>query len=205
MAAAACKTCTKCLQSFPLDHFLGRCNRTCRNCASCRGVPTDSLTVPFSPLPSSLPLPASTLSLAEPSSLASAPTTAVTAAASAPSRPTPPLPPTVFLTDGVLIKSIPSAASTSSTRHFTKLIPDVCCFTEAWTVYTCIQACATNDPNLGAGLGAFLLHVIQTDHTHTWPLVASYVLTVMGLDAQEVGRSVNSYEGSTGIKESSRL
>ncbi|KAJ1031995.1 hypothetical protein NDA13_002371 [Ustilago tritici] len=301
MAAAACKTCTKCLQSFPLDHFLRCHNRTCHNCASCRGVPTDSLTAPFSPLPSSLPLPASTLSLAEPSALASAPTTAATAAASTPSHPTP-LPPTVFLTkdspmfhglqqqldnqasalsdiaaslqqllassrnpepqlpqppssqpvaailtsatlpaantagsalgaslpgesdvdhifswlsrevvqqvidnalppqdlgrlrnpdsllvddehkhavlvNSVLIKSVPSAASTSSTHHFTKLIPNVHCFAEAWTVYTCIQACATNDPNLGASLGAFLLHVIQTDRTHTWPSVASYTLT----------------------------
>ncbi|KAJ1021728.1 hypothetical protein NDA13_005343 [Ustilago tritici] len=41
---------------------------------------------------------ASTLSLAEPSTLASAPTTAVTAATSTPSCPTPPFPPTVFLT-----------------------------------------------------------------------------------------------------------
>ncbi|CCF50037.1 hypothetical protein NDA11_002736 [Ustilago hordei] len=31
------------------------------------------------------------------------------------------------------------------------------------------------------------------------------VLPVMGLDAQEAGRSVNLYEGSTGIKESGRL
>ncbi|KAJ1032078.1 hypothetical protein NDA13_002453 [Ustilago tritici] len=232
-----------------------------------------NLTAPFSPLPSSLPLPASTLSLAEPSALASAPTTAATAAASTPSHPTP-LPPTVFLTkdspmfhglqqqldnqasalsdiaaslqqllassrnpepqlpqppssqpvaailtsatlpaantagsalgaplpgesdmdcifswlswevaqqvidnalplqdlgrlhnpdllpvdnkhehavlvNGVLIKSVPSMASTSSTRHFTKLIPNVHCFAKAWT----------------------------TDRTHTWPLVASYVLT----------------------------
>ncbi|KAJ1036454.1 hypothetical protein NDA13_000334 [Ustilago tritici] len=81
------------------------------------------------------------------------------------------------LVNGVLIKSVPSAASTSSTRHFTKLIPNVRCFAKAWTVYTCIQACATNNPNLGAGLGAFLLHVIQTDCMHTWPSVASYVLT----------------------------
>ncbi|KAJ1022347.1 hypothetical protein NDA13_005257 [Ustilago tritici] len=42
------------------------------------------------------------------------------------------------LVNSVLIKSIPSAASTSSTCHFTKLIPDICCFAEAWTVYTCI-------------------------------------------------------------------
>ncbi|SAM83744.1 uncharacterized protein UBRO_20203 [Ustilago bromivora] len=302
MAAAAYKTCTKCLQSFPLDHFLRHCNHACHNCASCQGVPTDGLTVPFSPLPSSLPLPASTLSLA------SAPTTTATATASTPSHLTPPLPLTVFLTkdsptfhglqqqlndqvsalsdiaaslqhllasshnpepqppqppssqpvaatlasamlpaantagsalgaplpgcfaefrvsimvyaftcqlelsrergllfsskkahlrtheviqqvidntlppqdlgrlcnpdllpvddehkhavlvNSVLIKSIPSVASTSSTHHFTKLIPDVCCFAKAWTVYTCIWACATNNPNLGAGLGAFLLH-----------------------------------------------
>ncbi|KAJ1035817.1 hypothetical protein NDA13_000476 [Ustilago tritici] len=302
MAAAACKTCTKCLQSFPLNHFLGHCNCTCRNCASCQGEPTDGLTAPFSPLPSSLPLPASTLSLAKPSALASAPTTAATAAASAPSCPTPPLPPTVFLTkdspafcglqqqldnqasilsniatslqqllallrnpeprlpqppssqpvaatlasamlpaantagsalgaplpgesdvdhifswllreaiqqviddalplqdlgrlcnpdllpvnvkhkhavlvNGVLIKSVPSAASTSSTHHFTKPIPNVHCFAKTWTVYTCIRACTTNDPNLGAGLGAFLLHIIQTNHIHMWPSVASYVLT----------------------------
>ncbi|SAM59497.1 uncharacterized protein UBRO_20219 [Ustilago bromivora] len=231
--------------------------------------------MPFSPLPSSLPLPASTLSLAEPSTLASAPTTATTTAASTPSHPTPPLPLTVFLTkdspmfrslqqqlddqppssqpvaatltsatipaantagsalgaplpgesdmdhifswllqeviqqviddtlppqdlgrlcntdsllvndehehiilvNGILIKSIPSVASTSSTCHFTKLIPDVCCFAEAWTVYTCIRACTTNDPNLSASLGTFLLHIIQTDCMHMWPLVASYVLT----------------------------
>ncbi|SYW86118.1 uncharacterized protein UBRO2_05838 [Ustilago bromivora] len=161
----------------------------------------------------------STLSLAEPSTLASAPTTATTAAASTPSCPTPPLPLTVFLTEdspafcglqqqlddqastlsdiatslqhlltssqnpslgplclpqqvidntlplqdlgrlrnpdslpvddehkhavlvnGILIKSVPSMASTSSTCHFTKLIPN-------------------------------------TDHMHTWPSVASYVLT----------------------------
>ncbi|SYW73753.1 uncharacterized protein UBRO2_00028 [Ustilago bromivora] len=278
MAAAAYKTCTKCLQSFPLDHFLRHCNHACHNCASCQGVPTDGLTVPFSPLPSSLPLPASTLSLA------SAPTTTATATASTPSHLTPPLPLTVFLTkdsptfhglqqqlndqvsalsdiaaslqhllasshnpepqppqppssqpvaatlasamlpaantagsalgaplpgesdieviqqvidntlppqdlgrlcnpdllpvddehkhavlvNSVLIKSIPSVASTSSTHHFTKLIPDVCCFAKAWTVYTCIWACATNNPNLGAGLGAFLLHVIQTNHMHMW-------------------------------------
>ncbi|SAM86242.1 uncharacterized protein UBRO_20968 [Ustilago bromivora] len=254
-------------------------------------------------LPSSLLLPASALSLAEPSALASAPTTAATTAATAstPSRLTPPLPPTIFLTEdspafcslqqqlndqasalsdiatslqhiltslhnpepwppqppssqpvattltsttlpaantagsalgaplpgesevdcifswlsqevvqqvihntlppqdlgrlcnpdsllvdnkhehavlvnGVLIKSIPSTASTSSTCHFTKLIPDVCCFAEAWTIYTCIWACTTNDPNLSAGLGAFLLHVIQTDRMHTWLSVISYVL-----------------------------
>ncbi|SAM82438.1 uncharacterized protein UBRO_20669 [Ustilago bromivora] len=256
----------------------------------------------FSPLPSSLPLPASTLSLAKPSTLASAPTTTTTTAASAPSCPTPPLPPTVFLTEdspmfcglqqqlddqvstlsdiatslqhilalshnpepqppqppssqpvaatlasatlpaantagsvlgaplpgesdmdcifswlsqevvqqvidnalppqglgrlcnpdllpvddehehailvnGILIKSIPSAASTSSTCHFTKLIPDICCFTEAWTVYTCIWACAANNTNLSASLGVFLLHIIQTNCTHMWPLVASYILT----------------------------
>ncbi|KAJ1025385.1 hypothetical protein NDA13_004198 [Ustilago tritici] len=81
------------------------------------------------------------------------------------------------LVNGVLIKSVPSTASTSSTRHFTKLIPDIRCFAEAWTVYTCIRACATNNPNLGAGLGAFLLHIIQTNCMHMWPLVASYVLT----------------------------
>ncbi|SYW80117.1 uncharacterized protein UBRO2_03385 [Ustilago bromivora] len=80
------------------------------------------------------------------------------------------------LVNGVLIKSIPSTASTSSTCHFTKLIPDVCCFAEAWTIYTCIWACTTNDPNLSAGLGAFLLHVIQTDRMHTWLSVISYVL-----------------------------
>ncbi|KAJ1018750.1 hypothetical protein NDA13_006437 [Ustilago tritici] len=241
---------------------------------------------------------ASTLSLAKPSTLASAPTTATTAAASAPNRLTPPLPPTVFLTEdspafcglqqqldnqasalsniaaslqqlltlsrnpeprlpqppssqpvaailasatlpaantagsalgaplpgesdmdrifswllqevidnalapqdlgrlcnpdllpvndehehtvlvnSVLIKSIPSTASTSSTHHFTKLIPDIHCFAKAWTVYSCIRACATNDPNLGAGLGAFLLHIIQTNCMHTWLLVASYILT----------------------------
>ncbi|KAJ1034848.1 hypothetical protein NDA13_001102 [Ustilago tritici] len=40
-----------------------------------------------------------------------------------------------------------------------------------------LPACATNNPNLSAGLGAFLLHVIQTDRMHTWPLVTSYVLT----------------------------
>ena len=33
-----------------------------------------------------------------------------------------------------------------------------------------------------------------------WHLL--YELHVMGLDAQEAGRSVNSYEGSAGIKES---
>ncbi|KAJ1028283.1 hypothetical protein NDA13_003726 [Ustilago tritici] len=44
------------------------------------------------------------------------------------------------LVNGVLIKSVPSAASTSSTCHFTKLIPN-------------------------------------TDCTHTWPSVASYILT----------------------------
>ncbi|SPC60572.1 uncharacterized protein UHOD_11127 [Ustilago sp. UG-2017b] len=98
MAAAACKTCVKCLQSFPLDHFLGRRNRACRNCASCRGVPPASLTTPFSPLPSSLPLPAPTLSLAEPGTLASAPITTTMATASAPSLP-PPLPSPVFLTE----------------------------------------------------------------------------------------------------------
>ncbi|KAJ1033783.1 hypothetical protein NDA13_001762 [Ustilago tritici] len=222
-------------------------------------MPTDSLTAPFSPLPSFLPLLASTLSLAEPSTLTSALTTT---AASIPSHLTP-LPPIVFFTEdspaffslqqqlddqasalsdiaaslqqllallhnpkpwlpqppssqlvattlasatlpaantagsalgaplpgesdmdcifswlsqevvqqviddalplqdlgrlhnpdslpvddkhehavlvnSVLIKSIPSAASTSSTRHFTKLIPNVCCFAKAWTVYTCI-------------------------------------------------------------------
>ncbi|KAJ1029419.1 hypothetical protein NDA13_002668 [Ustilago tritici] len=281
MAAAACKTCTKYLQSFPLDHFLRCCNHARCNCASCQGVPTDGLTAPFSPLPSSLPLLASTLSLAEPSALTSAP-----------SCPTPPLPLTVFLTkdspafcslqqqldnqvstlsniaaslqqllallpnpkprlpqppssqpvaatlasatlpaantagsalgaplpgesdmdcifswlsqevvqqviddalplqdlgrlrnpdlllvnnkhehavlvNSVLIKSVPSVTSTSSTRHFTKLIPNVCCFAKAWTVYTCIRACATNDPNLGTDLGAFLLHVIQTNRMHT--------------------------------------
>ncbi|SYW79036.1 uncharacterized protein UBRO2_02720 [Ustilago bromivora] len=58
------------------------------------------------------------------------------------------------LVNGVLTKSIPSAVSTSSTRHFTKLIPDICCFAEAWTVYTCIWACTTNDPNLGTTLWA---------------------------------------------------
>ncbi|KAJ1029588.1 hypothetical protein NDA13_002834 [Ustilago tritici] len=78
------------------------------------------------------------------------------------------------LVNGILIKSVPSAASTSSTRHFTKLIPDIHCFAESWTIYTCIRACATNNPNLSASLGAFLLHVIQTDCTHTWPSVASY-------------------------------
>ncbi|SAM82936.1 uncharacterized protein UBRO_20355 [Ustilago bromivora] len=202
--------------------------------------------MPFSPLPSSLPLPASTLSLAEPSTLTSAPTTAMTAAASAPSCLTPPLPPTIFLTkdspsantagsalgaplpgesdmdhifswlsqevvqqviddalppqdlgrlhnpdsflvdnehkhavlvNNILIKSIPSTDSTSSTCHFTKLIPNICCFAEAWTIYTCIRACTTNDPNLGTSLGAFLLHIIQTDHMHMWLSVASYVLT----------------------------
>ncbi|KAJ1031719.1 hypothetical protein NDA13_002108 [Ustilago tritici] len=81
------------------------------------------------------------------------------------------------LVNGILIKSVPSVASTSSTHHITKLIPNVCCFAKAWTVYTCIQACTTNNPNLGAGLGAFLLHVIQTDHMHTWLSVASYILT----------------------------
>ncbi|SAM85376.1 uncharacterized protein UBRO_20089 [Ustilago bromivora] len=302
MAAAACKTCMKCLQSFPVNHFLGCCNCTCRNCASCRGVPTDGLTAPFSPLPSSLLLPASTLSLAEPSMLASAPTTTATATTSTPSCLTPPLPLTIFLTEdspafcglqqqlndqasalsniaaslqclltsshnpepwppqppssqpvattlasatlpaantagsalgaplpgesdvdrifswllwgvvqqviddalppqdlgrlhnpdslpvddehkhavlvnGILIKSIPSMTSTSSTCHFTKFIPNVCCFAEAWTIYTCIWACATNDPNLGTGLGAFLLHVIQTNRMHTWLSVTSYVLT----------------------------
>ncbi|SYW78118.1 uncharacterized protein UBRO2_02310 [Ustilago bromivora] len=219
--------------------------------------------MPFSPLPSSLLLPASTLSLAKPSALASAPTTTATVAASTPSHPTPPLPPTVFLTEdspvfcslqqqlddqasalseiaaslqhllasscnpeprhpqppssqpvattltstmlpaantagsalgaplpgesdmdrifswllwevvqqvindtlppqdmgrlcnpdllpvddehehailvnGALIKSVPSMASTSSTHHFTKLIPNIHCFTKAWTIYTCI-------------------------------------------------------------------
>ncbi|SPC66059.1 uncharacterized protein UHOD_11671 [Ustilago sp. UG-2017b] len=98
MAAAACKTCAKCLQSFPLNHFLGRCSRACHNCASCHGVPPASLTTPFSPLPSSLPLPAPTLSLAEPGTLTSAPITTTTAAASAPSPP-PPLPSPVFLTE----------------------------------------------------------------------------------------------------------
>ncbi|SAM83010.1 uncharacterized protein UBRO_20727 [Ustilago bromivora] len=78
----------------------------------------------------------------------------------------------VVLVNGVLIKSIPSTTSTSSTRHFTKFIPNVCCFAEAWTIYTCIRACATNDPNLGAGLGAFLLHVIQTDHMHMLSLTS---------------------------------
>ncbi|KAJ1031380.1 hypothetical protein NDA13_001119 [Ustilago tritici] len=81
------------------------------------------------------------------------------------------------LVNGALIKSVPSTASTSSTRHFTKLIPNIRCFAKAWTVYTCIQACATNNPNLGTGLGAFLLHVIQTDCMHMWLSVASYVLT----------------------------
>ncbi|KAJ1035763.1 hypothetical protein NDA13_000423 [Ustilago tritici] len=37
------------------------------------------------------------------------------------------------LVNGVLIKSVPSMASTSSTCHFTKLIPNVCCFAKAWT------------------------------------------------------------------------
>ncbi|KAJ1029381.1 hypothetical protein NDA13_002632 [Ustilago tritici] len=74
------------------------------------------------------------------------------------------------LVNSVLIKSIPSAASTSSTHHFTKLIPNIRCFAEAWTIYTCIRACTTNNPNLSTGLGAFLLHIIQTNHTHTWLL-----------------------------------
>ncbi|SYW82261.1 uncharacterized protein UHO2_00746 [Ustilago hordei] len=52
------------------------------------------------------------------------------------------------LVNGVLIKSVPSTDSTSSTRHFTKLIPDVRCFAEAWT----------------------------TDWMHMWLSVASYVL-----------------------------
>ncbi|KAJ1022356.1 hypothetical protein NDA13_005266 [Ustilago tritici] len=81
------------------------------------------------------------------------------------------------LVNSILIKSIPSAVSTSSTCHFTKLIPDVHCFAKAWTIYTCIQACAINNPNLGTSLGAFLLHIIQNNHMHTWPLVVSYVLT----------------------------
>ncbi|KAJ1017898.1 hypothetical protein NDA13_006511 [Ustilago tritici] len=91
------------------------------------------------------------------------------------------------LVNGVLIKSVPSAASTSSTHHFTKLIPNVHCFAEAWTIYTCIQACATNDPNLGASLGAFLLHVIQTDRKHTWLLVASYAAPTTKLTPSQVG------------------
>ncbi|SYW82311.1 uncharacterized protein UBRO2_04433 [Ustilago bromivora] len=50
----------------------------------------------------------STLSLAEPSALPSAPTTTMTAATSAPSRPTPPLPPTVFLTkDSPTFRGLP--------------------------------------------------------------------------------------------------
>ncbi|SYW84386.1 uncharacterized protein UBRO2_05486 [Ustilago bromivora] len=81
------------------------------------------------------------------------------------------------LVNNILIKSIPSTDSTSSTCHFTKLIPNICCFAEAWTIYTCIRACTTNDPNLGTSLGAFLLHIIQTDHMHMWLSVASYVLT----------------------------
>ncbi|KAJ1024022.1 hypothetical protein NDA13_004852 [Ustilago tritici] len=91
------------------------------------------------------------------------------------------------LVNGVLIKSVPSAASTSSTHHFTKPIPNVHCFAKAWTIYTCFQACATNNPNLGASLGAFLLQVIQTDRTHMWLLVASYAAPTAKPTPSQVG------------------
>ncbi|SAM81261.1 uncharacterized protein UBRO_20594 [Ustilago bromivora] len=83
------------------------------------------------------------------------------------------------LVNGVLIKSVPSVASTSSTCHFTKLIPNICCFTEAWTIYTCIQACTTNDPNLGGSLGAFLLHIIQTNCTHMLSLTSIHITSCL--------------------------
>ncbi|SPO21466.1 uncharacterized protein UTRI_10045 [Ustilago trichophora] len=308
MAVSNRRTCTKCSQSFPIDHFRGRANRSCRHCASCRNVPTEGLSSPFSPVqppiplaitspvvaasastthalePSAPPAPSTTLAGASPLAVPLQPLPYLTEASPAflrlqqqlddqgsslsgisnalqqllassrPQPPTAPLPSTpqrapaapslpaptdstsatgchhlgapspgesdtnrifswlsrevvqqvlddslapqdlgklcnpdslpvdseddnaVFV-NGVLIRAAPSSGSSSSTRSFLRLVPDVRCFAEAWTVYTHLRSCATNDPNLGAGLGAFLIHIIETDRTHTWSSVALYILT----------------------------
>ncbi|SPO31698.1 uncharacterized protein UTRI_10310 [Ustilago trichophora] len=308
MAVSDRRTCTKCSQSFPIDHFRGRANRSCRHCASCRNVPTEGLSSPFSPVqlpiplaitspvvaasastthalePSAPPAPSTTLAGASPLAVPLQPLPYLTEASPAflrlqqqlddqgsslsgisnalqqllassrPQPPTAPLPSTpqrapaapslpapgdptsatgshhlggpspgesdtdrifswlsrevvqqvlddslapqdlgklrnpdslpvdseddhaVFV-NGVLIRAAPSSGSSSSTRSFLRLMPDVRCFAEAWTVYTHLRSCATNDPNLGAGLGAFLIHIIETDRTHTWSSVALYILT----------------------------
>ncbi|SPO19907.1 uncharacterized protein UTRI_10008 [Ustilago trichophora] len=308
MAVSDRRTCTKCSQSFPIDHFRGRANRSCRHCASCRNVPTEGLSSPFSPVqppiplaitspvvaasastthalePSAPPAPSTTLAGASPLAVPLQPLPYLTEASPAflrlqqqlddqgsslsgisnalqqllassrPQPPTAPLPSTpqrapaapsllaptdstsatgchhlgapspgesdtnrifswlsrevvqqvlddslapqdlgklrnpdslpvdsednnaVFV-NGVLIRAAPSSGSSSSTRSFLRLVPDVRCFAEAWTVYTHLRSCATNDPNLGAGLGAFLIHIIETDRTHTWSSVALYILT----------------------------
>ncbi|SPC64150.1 uncharacterized protein UHOD_11689 [Ustilago sp. UG-2017b] len=47
MSISTRQTCSRCNQSLPPDHFVGRRSRPCKQCAACRGAPTEHLTPPF--------------------------------------------------------------------------------------------------------------------------------------------------------------
>ncbi|SOV09941.1 uncharacterized protein UDID_19582 [Ustilago sp. UG-2017a] len=51
MSISTQQTCSCCNQSLPPDHFVGRRSRPCKQCAACRGAPTEHLTPPFLPVP----------------------------------------------------------------------------------------------------------------------------------------------------------
>nr|QBH67419.1 hypothetical protein UE_1353 [Ustilago esculenta] len=83
-----------------------------------------------------------------------------------------------LLVNGVCVGVPKASTSGTVSRGFLCLLPNVCSFAQAWTVYTALRCTSTNDPHLSTSLGAFLVHVINLDVTFFWPAVAKYVVAV---------------------------